>query len=542
MGLTFATGQGIQDVAGNTLTATLPTGTNYQTYTLDNTGPTVTLTAPDNHDGSTAFNVTVTFNEDVTDFDDAADLTITGGALTSGATSITRNSATSYSANITPSTGSTSAVTVTVPADAAVDTAGNGNAASSTETVTYEAADTTAPTVERIERHDGASAQDELTNADTLTFRVTFSEAVENVSADGSDFDASGTTGDASAATVVTGNNAQYIVTVSGGDLDEYDGKVGLTFAAGQDIDDAADNALDDTLPTGASYQTYTLDNTAPTVLVTAEPGTHSGTSSTISITITFSEPVRNFVENDVTVVGAATSNFTGGDNDTRYGVTLTPSGNADATVRVLANRAQDAAGNGNGASATRTVLYLAPGAPGISVSTTLLFVPEGGSATYTVMLTAAPTANVNVNLLFNNGDDESTCDCDPDLSLEGGRSIDARHPSRNEVLTLTFTPANWDMPQTVTVSAAHDDDDKNGTDDILISANSGDTRYLRDGPVVTVVEVDDEAGLGLIAPANQFFTSGTAISVAALPAAVGATGTVGYDLVEEGAKRRAPN
>ncbi|MDE0194833.1 MAG: putative Ig domain-containing protein, partial [bacterium] len=647
VGLTFAAGRNIQDPAGNALDATLPTGANYETYTLDNTAPTVTLTAPDDHDGSAAFNVTVTFSEDVTDFDDAADLTITSGALTSGAASITRNSATSYTANITPS--GTTDVTVTAAAGAAVDGAGNASAASSTETVSYTAAlsltapadqhwtegeestvndvnlpaatggtppytyavsglppgvtyaagglegaptkrtttgtnpveytatytvtddsggtdnmaqaqfmitlyaepavaaqddltftvgrpvdvtfgpvtggyapfdhqllhwttgvdvtldgltfdsttgtlsgtpttatsgaldvgygvvdanfadspftrfnltinaapalaavtdqtwpvgtpvdfdlpaatggtapftyaltgtlpagltfnatadppsitgtpttaaaattlsytatdangaspaavtfdvtvaavDTTAPTVLRIERHDGTSAQDELTRADSLQFRVTFSEAVQNVSADGSDFGASGTTG---GGTGVTGSGTTRIVTVSGGDLNDYDGTVGLTFAAGQGIQDAAGNALTATLPSGASYQTYTLDNTRPTVLLAAEPGTHNG-SSTINITFTFSEPVRGFVENDLTVTGATTSVFTGSDNDTRYGVTLTPSGNADATVRVQANRAQDAAGNSNAESATRTVLYLAPGAPGISVS-----------------------------------------------------------------------------------------------------------------------------------------------------------------------------
>ena len=60
---------------------------------------------------------------------------------------------------------------------------------------------------------------------------MTFSEDVANV--DKSDFDASGTNGDATAVADVTGNAAQYIVTVSGGDLNDYEGEVGLTFASG---------------------------------------------------------------------------------------------------------------------------------------------------------------------------------------------------------------------------------------------------------------------------------------------------------------------
>ena len=114
----------------------------------------------------------------------------------------------------------------------------NAAAATATGTITNVSDDSTAPTVASIVRHDGNSAQAEHTSADTLSFRVTFSEAVENVSADGSDFDATGTSNaDASAAAAVTGSDTQYIVTVSGGDLASHNGVVGLTFASGQGID-----------------------------------------------------------------------------------------------------------------------------------------------------------------------------------------------------------------------------------------------------------------------------------------------------------------
>ena len=45
--------------------------------------------------------------------------------------------------------------------------------------------DTGAATVVSIERHDGRSAKAEHTNADSLSFRVTFSEDVANVDTDG---------------------------------------------------------------------------------------------------------------------------------------------------------------------------------------------------------------------------------------------------------------------------------------------------------------------------------------------------------------------
>ena len=87
----------------------------------------------------------------------------------------------------------------------AADNALTGALPSGAETFTL---DNTRPAVASVERHDGTNAQAEHTNADSLTFRVTFSEAVQNVTT--ADFAASGTTATASAATVVTGNDAQY--------------------------------------------------------------------------------------------------------------------------------------------------------------------------------------------------------------------------------------------------------------------------------------------------------------------------------------------
>ena len=112
------------------------------------------------------------FSEAVTDFDDAGDVAITGGALTGGASGITATgtNGTDYTVSVTPSGAAD--VTVQVPAGAATDGV-NGNLASETDTIDY--VDSTAPTVVSIERHDGADAP---TNADTLVWTVTFSEPV----------------------------------------------------------------------------------------------------------------------------------------------------------------------------------------------------------------------------------------------------------------------------------------------------------------------------------------------------------------------------
>ena len=143
-------------------------------------------------------------------------------------------------------------------------------------TGTVRAADNTAPTVTSIERHDPTEP---LTNSDTPTWRVTFSEAVKNV--DATDFTIAGTTAapTVTAVTLVTGG---YDVTPTGGDIASLTGTITLAFASGQNIADTADNELAATAPTGINEPTFEMDNTVPTFV--------SGTANGTLIVMTFSE------------------------------------------------------------------------------------------------------------------------------------------------------------------------------------------------------------------------------------------------------------
>ena len=87
--------------------------------------------------------------------------------------------------------------------------------------------DNTAPTVTSIVRQDPAASP---TNANSLTWRVTFSEDVANV--DMGDFEAGGITGATLTATQVTGSSSQYDVKAEGGDLADLNGTVTLSFAS----------------------------------------------------------------------------------------------------------------------------------------------------------------------------------------------------------------------------------------------------------------------------------------------------------------------
>ena len=127
--------------------------------------------------------------------------------------------------------------------------------------------DRTAPTITSIRRQ---TPGDELTNADSVTWRVTFSEAVASGTVNNSDFSVAGTTATVS---TVTGSDAVYDVTVTGGDLADLNDTISLELASSVAIMDLAGNSLFTTLPTGTNNESYIIDNTAPTIVIAASGG-----------------------------------------------------------------------------------------------------------------------------------------------------------------------------------------------------------------------------------------------------------------------------
>ena len=175
-----------------------------------------------------------------------------------------------------------------------------------------------------------------------LGWRITFSEAVANV--DAADFTLGGTTAQL-AVSRATYSYTTYDFTAFGGDLWRADATVTLGFASGHDIEDTAGNALTDTAPARVDDSTYVVDNTAPTVAIAIVPVENSATSVA---TFTFSEPVSGFVLWDIMVGNGAVSAFTRMAGGMQYTAVVTPAAAGAATVRVAANAARDAAGNGS--------------------------------------------------------------------------------------------------------------------------------------------------------------------------------------------------
>ena len=110
----------------------------------------------------------------------------------------------------------------------------------------------------------------------------------------------------------------------------------------------------------------------------------------------------------------------------------------------------------------------------GISISPLALTVDESESADYAVSLDTEPTVAVTVTISGHTG---------TDLTLSGSTlSSDA----------LTFTTANWDTPQTITVSAGHDDDIGDDSETLTHTGGGGEYEGLAEGlPVL----IDDNTG-----------------------------------------------
>lgn len=104
-----------------------------------------------------------------------------------------------------------------------------------------------------------------------------------------------------------------------------------------------------------------------------------------------------------------------------------------------------------------------------ILTSTSSVSVPEGGISAFQVRLSGMPPVDIKVNVAKTSGDS--------DITVAGGA-------------TLTFTPADWNMFQTVTLAAAQDNDATNGSAIITCSSPGCSNQ------TVTVNEIEDDITL----------------------------------------------
>ena len=388
--------------------------------------PAVTITGPVGIQ-TEAFDVTITFSEDVTGFEQR-DITIGNGTVAafSGAE-------TSYKATIEPT--ATGTATVDVPANVASDAAGQGNRAARY----YVRADIDAPAV-AITGPAGVQTE-------AFDVTITFSEDVTGFE--------------------------QRDITIGNGTITAFSGaetsyKATITPATtGTATIDVPANVARDVAGHGneaASQFAVLADLKRPTVVITSPTGTQN---SAFDITITFSEDVTGFGQDDIQVNNGSVTAFSG--SGSSYTATITPAANGTVTIDVGTDAAR---GKANGNTAAEQALVKINLMPDITVAPLGLTTTEtGDTATFTVVLNSPAAVTLSVS------------------SSDITEGIVAP-------LSLTFTDKNWNIPQTVTILGIDDNIDDSDQDYkiVLKAMNDHPDDAEIDLPHVSVTNRDDDA------------------------------------------------
>ena len=298
-------------------------GTSTATYTIlndDNNAPTVDNVIPNQTaTAGTAFSYAFPANT----FSDADSDSLTYTATKSDDTALPSwltFTAVSRAFSGTPQAANVGTLSVKVTAND-----GNSGTVSDTFDIVVSAADTTAPGVTSIERHSPTA---QYTNADSLTWRVTFSEAVRNV--DMADFSLVLTTttvafpGTTTLA-VSSVSTSVYDIRATGSGIENADQSIQLVFASGHDIEDLSGNDLpaSPSIPGASNDNYYTLDNTAPTVrsIERQMPTTAMTDEDSLTWRVTFADAnsgeVRNVDAADFQVTGTTATITSVSEHDT---------------------------------------------------------------------------------------------------------------------------------------------------------------------------------------------------------------------------------
>lgn len=348
-------GTGITDSDGNTA----PGYTSGQTYTFDHTSPSVTsvsVPASGTYRAGDPLEFTVNFDEavtvDTTSGTPSVPLTLDNGG-TVQAYYVSGSGGTALTFRYTVVAGNADANGIVVNGamsfngGAIRDAAGNPaylmlNAVGSTAGVLVNAL---APTVTSIVR-----AGDELTNATSVTYTVTFSESVTGVGA--SDFTLVSSDGVTGHIGLVSGGGTTWTVTVN--DI-AGDGALRLDLnASGTGIQSTSGQAIAGGYTAG---QHYTFDHAAPTLSSAIEiSDTALKAGETATVTFRFSEAVKDFTAGDVVVPNGRLMNLASSDGGRTWTATLAPDAGVAAASNVLTlNHAgiTDLAGNANSGTAT---------------------------------------------------------------------------------------------------------------------------------------------------------------------------------------------
>ena len=275
----------------------------------------------------------------------------------------------------------------------------------------------------------------------------------------------------------VSGNSE---VTVSGAltfTASDWNQAQTVTVSAQDDADAVNDTATVAHTVSGADYGTVTASDVSVTVtddetvstgvVLSVNPEKVSEDAGATEVTVTAAlNHAPRLVETAVTVTVGDTGDAAteGTDYGTIWSATLTiAAGSTSGTATFMLTPTDDDVDEGDealtvdgsvtGLDVTAAALTIEEDDErGVTVTPTVLTVPEGASASYTVVLGSQPTGSVTVT-----------------PSRSGSSDVTVA-PS-----PLTFTTGNWSTAQTVTVSAAADSDAADDTATVTHAVSGGD-------------------------------------------------------------------
>lgn len=390
---------GVTDASGNAGAGS----TNSNNYVIDTIRPSAEITVADSvlTSGETT-QVTIKFNEEVSGFD-ASDITVANGTLSGLATS---DGGTTWTATLTPTDMISDATNVISVNNTGVTDA-FGNAGSGNSDSHNYAVQTAGPSATIT------LADTTLKSGETSLVTIVFTEAVTGFANDD--------------------------LTVEGGTLSAVSSSDGgttwtATFTPSADLDDTSNIiTLDNTGVTGGSAGVgtsasgnYTIDTKLPTAeIAMADSALKLGDAS--QVTITFSEAVTGFTNDDLTLAGGTLSAVTSSDGGVTWTATFAPSSDLEDTSNVITlnnSGVQDASGNagtGTTSSANYTVDTLRPTATIVIADTAL---KAGETSLVTITFSEAVSG-------FGNGD----------LVVEGGTLSPVASSDGGITWTATLTP-----------------------------------------------------------------------------------------------------
>jgi hypothetical protein len=286
--------------------------------------PTASITLPSGTTvltNATQVSFVVTFDEAVFGVDENDFEVIAGGAISGAVVTSVVQSGNVYTVTVDTGAGSGTLGLSLSPSPTISDTAGLTPTSGVSSPISYTIDKT--PPAATI-----STTSVTTTGLPVISFKVTFSEAVSNVTADDFEIVITGTITGASIV-AVAGSGDTYTVLVSTG---SGDGTLGLNLKAGTDIKDATNNTA-----AAAPGPTYTIVKSAPAATITL--GDPSPTNAvTVTFFVTFTVPVSNVTADDFEIVTTGTITGTSidsvdGSGDTYRVVVNTGSG--DGTLRL---------------------------------------------------------------------------------------------------------------------------------------------------------------------------------------------------------------